>query len=268
MIETIPTQRESQAAETKLGALIVRAPVHQFASFAAALLLWELAARLLRFSFLPPVSSVVQRSLELLGQATVRGHLVASVTSLVTGYGLAVVAGIALGVLMGRFRRVNAALDIYLDALLAAPSLIYVPVLFTLLGVSRSTQTAVVFIYAVFVIAANTAAGVRQVDHDLVDMARSFGASRVRVLRRVILPGALPLILSGLNIGVSRGVKGMINGELFIALVGLGALIRRYGSRFDAEGVFGVLVFVAIIALVAAAVAAWTEARLTAWRRE
>jgi NitT/TauT family transport system permease protein len=186
-------------------------------------------------------------------------------SSLAVGFGLAVAVGLPLGALMGRYRAVEHLFDLYLYAFLATPNLIYVPILFALFGVGREAQVALVFLYAFFVILANTMTGVQASDAALEEMARSFGAREPHLLRRVVLPGALPMVMAGLRLGMGRAVKGMINGEMFIALTGLGALIRTYGGRFEADKVLGVLLVIVALAVAAVGLVQALERRMTRW---
>ena len=248
--------------------LLHRGGRHDFTSatsLVAGILLWELAGHLLGFAFLPPLSEVLRATWRLTLDGELPVCLSASLLSLLAGYVLAVGFGVPLGLLMGRFRTVEHLLDPYFSAFLAAPSLVYVPVLFALFGVSRLTQVSVVFIYAFFVIATNTMSGIRSVKRTHVEMARSFGASELALWHRVFLPGALPLIAAGLHLGLGRGIKGMINGEMLIAFVGLGALLRRYGGRFDAADVLGILVVVVAVALIGDLLLRRVERRLVHW---
>jgi NitT/TauT family transport system permease protein len=96
-------------------------------------------------------------------------------------------------------------------------------------------------------------------------MARSFGAEDLALFRRVIIPGATPLIMAGVRLGAGRAVKGMVNGEMFIATVGLGAIVSQAGDRFDAETVLAVLVLLVLVSLGLNAVIRAVDARLTAW---
>jgi NitT/TauT family transport system permease protein len=192
-------------------------------------------------------------------------NLGASVTALGIGYGLALLVGIPLGVLMGRYRTVEYLFEPYINALLATPSLLYVPIFFGIFGVSRATQVAVVFTYSAIIITVMCMSGVRTVDAGLVEMARAFGASERQLLVRILIPGSLPMVMAGLRLGMGRAVRGMINGEMLIVLVGLGALVRQYGSRFDAASVFGILLVVIAVALVCTASVQWLERRVTRW---
>jgi NitT/TauT family transport system permease protein len=211
---------------------------------------WEVAGRALHFSFLPPFSDVLRAALELITSGQILGYLGASLVSLMVGYGLAVSSGVLLGLLMGRYRWVEYIFEMYINAFLAAPKIVFVPILYALFGVGRGTQVAVVFLSAFFIIVINTMGGIRNVDVSYVEMARAFGASERQLFWKVLLPGALPLTMAGLRLGMVRGVKGMIKGEMFIAVFGLGALLRKYGSRFDSERVFAILLVVISVALI------------------
>lgn len=226
---------------------------------------WEVAGRTLGYTFLPPFSSVVRTTVSMIMGGEILGDLAASLAGLVVGYVLAAALGIAVGFLMARYRRIEHLLDVYLYAFLAAPKIVLVPVLMAIFGVNRTVQAAVVFLSAFFIIVANTMSAFRTVDASYVEMARSFGASDTQLLRRVLFPGALPLTMAGLRLGMGRAVKGMINGEMFIAIFGLGALLRRYGGRFDAERVFAILLVVVAVALFCYSLVYAAERRMSRW---
>lgn len=226
---------------------------------------WELGGRLFHYAFLPPFSDVLGASAELIATGQILPDLAVSLAGLAAGYGLAAVFGVALGLLMGRYRKVEYLLDLYVNAFLAAPKIVFIPILFAVFGVGRPSQVAIIFLSAFFVIVANTMSAVRSVDPTYVEMARSFGAQERQLISRVLIPGALPLTMAGLRLGMGRAVKGMINGEMFIAVFGLGGLLRTYGSRFDAEQVFAVLLVVIVVALACSSVVQAIERHVTRW---
>ena len=234
-------------------------------SLTAGALLWEAAARRLHWPFLPPLTAVLTRLYRLTVSGQILANLGRSLGALAAGYALAVVVGIAVGLWMGRYRLMQSLLEPVVHALLATPKIALVPVVYAFFGLSRSTQVAVVFLNAVFIIAINAMAGLRGVNPAAVEMARSYGASPAQVFWRVLLPGSLPLTLAGLRLGMGQAVKGMITGEMFISLFGLGALLRLYGGRFDSAGVFAVLLVVVAVALLGTALIGLVERRLTAW---
>jgi NitT/TauT family transport system permease protein len=219
-------------------------------SLGAGAAAWEMTARLVGRFPLPAPSAVVLAAVAMARDGGLLLAVAASLGSLVLGFLGAAVLGVGLGVLIGRSLTVERMLDIYLDAVMSAPTLVYVPVLFALFGASRASQVAVVFAYAFFVIVETTSAGVKQTDGRLIDMARAFGASEQQVFTAIELPAAAPFVLTGLGLGMTRAVKGMVVGEMVIALSGLGAMLRSRGARFDLEGVLALLLVIVMVSVV------------------
>lgn len=239
---------------------------HRTAAFVLIALAWEVTAVLLRFPFLPPFSSVLVALWQLTVDGEILGHLLPSLASLLLGYALAAGLGLATGALLARHPLLDRVLDPYVSAMLAAPNLVFVPILAALLGVGRPTQVAVIFLYAFFLVTATTVAAIRMADGALVAMARSFGAGDRQLFWKVVAPSSAPMILGGLRIGLVRAVKGMIGGEMLVAMTGLGALARTYGSRFDAERALAVLLVIMAVALAGAALIEALEWRWAGWR--
>ncbi|SEG99807.1 NitT/TauT family transport system permease protein [Nonomuraea solani] len=234
-------------------------------SLAAGALAWELVGHLAGVSFFPPLSTVLARLADLVSSGLIVAGLADSLVNLVLGFALSLAAGLVIGVAMGRYRKVEAALGVYVYALLTAPSLVFAPIFFSLLGEGRGSIVAVVVMYAMFVIVINTASAIQSVPAHLVEMARSYGASERQVLLRVMLPAAAPMIMAGVRLGVGRAVTGMINGEMFIAVVGLGRVVTQAGGRFDGAGVLAVLLVIIAVALGAVALVQAADRRITRW---
>lgn len=237
--------------ESIVGEVVVEGAAgwHAAVSLGAGAAVWELLARMgVGFPF-PAPSAVLGATATMVRDGGLLPALAASLGSLLIGFLAAAVLGVALGVLIGRSSTVEHLLDVYLDAVMSAPTLVYVPVMFALFGVSRASQVAVVFAYAFFVIVDTTAAGVRQTDRRLVDMAHAFGASERQVFTAIELPAAAPLVRMGLGLGMTRAVKGMVVGEMVIALSGLGAMLRSRGARVDLEGVFALLLVIVLVSV-------------------
>jgi NitT/TauT family transport system permease protein len=198
---------------------------------------------------MPPVGTIAAAFWRMVLSGEIPGSLRDSLTVFVLGFGLAVVIGVPVGLVAGRYRRAADVIDPYLYALLSVPSLLLVPVFFGMFGLGRATHVAVVFVYTFVVIAVMTRSGLATLDPALVEMARSFAASEAQILRRVLLPGALPSVIAGLQLGVGRAIRGLINVEMLMGTAGLGALLRRNAARFDAASVFGVLIVLIALAL-------------------
>ncbi|MFI6904642.1 ABC transporter permease [Nonomuraea sp. NPDC050394] len=234
-------------------------------SLAAGAVAWELIGRLSGVPFFPPLSTVAARLAEMAVDGEIFRSVADSLVNLLIGFAISLAAGLLVGVAMGRYRKVEAALGVYVYALLTAPALVFAPIFFSLLGDGRASIIAVVVMYAVFVIIVNTASAIQTVPADLVEMARSYGASERQILLRVLLPAATPMIMAGVRLGVGRAVTGMINGEMFIAVVGLGHIVTEAGGRFDSASVLAVLLVIIAVALGAVWLVQAVDRRLTGW---
>jgi NitT/TauT family transport system permease protein len=231
------------------------------ASIVVTALVWEAAARMIASPVFPPCSAVIAALGTIARDGQVFADVAASLTAFAVGFGAAMGAGAAVGAAMGVSSRVDDVLGPYLDAGLASPMLVYVPVLVTIGGASRATEAATVFLYAVFAIAAYARAGVRGASAPLVEMARAFGATRGQVFRRVVWPGARPNVVAGLRVGLALAVKGLVTGEMLIASTGLGALIRLYGGRFQPARVLALLLVIVAITRLATSALGQIERR-------
>jgi NitT/TauT family transport system permease protein len=231
-------------------------------------ILWEVLARIWQFSFFPPLSAVIVRLGQMISQGLILDPLLNSLINLAIGFAISAFFGILIGMLMGAYAKVEAALDIYVYALLTAPSLVFAPIFFSVFGLGRASIIGVVIMYTMFIIIVNTAGAIKSVPYPLIEMGRSFCATDRQLFRRIILPSAVPLILAGLRLGAGRAVKGMINGEMFIAVTGLGAVVMNAGKRLDAAGaesVLAVLIVIVFVAIGAVKVVQLIDKRLTAW---
>jgi len=230
--------------------------------------LWELAGRMLDSVLIPPLSQIGAAWWKLLSSGKLLSNLTLSLTTLAAGFVLAVLIGIVVGVLMGRFRAVEHFLDLYVNALMSAPMTAFVPVLILWFGLGVQSRIAVVFLFAVFVIIINTMTGVKQVDRVFVEMARSFGAREKEVFFKIILPAAMPAIMAGVRLGMGRAVKGMVTAEMLLTLTGIGAMIMQYGSSFATDSLFAVILTILMVAMITLKLVQWVDRWLTGWKVE
>lgn len=160
------------------------------------------------------------------------------------GFGICIVAGIPLGLLMARSRIVELALEPYVNALYATPRLALIPVLILWLGVTFQLRIAVTVVSGLFPIILNTYLGAREVDPNLVDAGRAFAANRWQIMRTVIFPGSLSYTFAGVRIGLGRAFIGIIVAEIETSALGIGNLISH-----DANNIRMAAMWVAIISL-------------------
>jgi NitT/TauT family transport system permease protein len=227
--------------------------------------IWEALGWGLGLQWLPPFSRVMEALVQFLHSGVILANIGTSLQALMIGFGLSLIMGLVVGGLMGRYRHVEKALDVYVHALFVCPSIVFAPVFFAIFGLSDASRVAIIVVYAMFVIVINTATAIRTVDPSLVEMARSFGCREHQIFARILLPASLPLVFAGIRLGMGRAVKGMVNGEMLIAFVGLGALAQKYGAQFDAAKVFAIAMVVLIIGLITNWFVQTFENRLTRW---
>lgn len=226
---------------------------------------WEIAARSAKLLLVPTFSGTIAGVVQLIADPKVWTAFLISNQALVIGFVLAVLLGIPLGLAAARFRRVEGFVDPYLNILLVTPMAALIPILLMSLGIGLASRVFLVVVFSIPVIIVNSRAGVRQVDPSLIEMATSFGAGEREVWRKILLPGALPAIMTGVRLGLGRGVTGMVIIELLMVAVGIGGLILNYQGRFQANLLYGLVVLVVIEALVLVSAVRAIERRLAPW---
>ena len=229
-------------------------------------LLWEIAGRTGNTRLLPPFSIVVVAWFELLVSGQLFRALSISLQAMALGYVLSVLFGVPLGLLMGRYRRLESFLDIYMTALLTVPMISFIPFLVIAFGLGLHSRVWIVFLFAFVIIAINTTAGVRNVDATLTEMARSFGARESDLFLKVILPAALPMIMAGLRLGMGRAVLGMVTSELILAVVGFGAMLMTFSASYNSPALFATILTIVLLAVALLAVIQYLDRRLMPWR--
>ncbi|MPZ22973.1 MAG: ABC transporter permease subunit [Dehalococcoidia bacterium] len=220
-------------------------------SVLVVLVLWEIAGHLEVSFMLPPLSDVISAMVDVWGRSDVQQSVLDTARSLAIGFTMAITGGIAVGLLMGRFRVAEWAFDMYVNLFLSLPLIALIPIFLLLFGFGERAVIAIVVVYTFFVVVVNTFTGVRSVDNSLVEMAESFGAREHQLVRRVVLPAALPLMLTGVRIGVGRSIKGIIIAEQVVGLVGIGGLIQRYGGAFQIEELYAIIIPIGLFGLLA-----------------
>ncbi len=225
-------------------------------------LAWELVGRTQNSALFAPISRVVGKLAELLGNRDYIASFVESLGAFVIGLTLALALGVLLGALMGRYEKVGLPGIVYISIFLAVPMSTVIPVVVVTAGVGLAARAVVVFLFAFFEIAWNAYLGVRFPDRSQVEMATSYGASERQMFTRVLLPGALPAIMAGIRLGTGRAFIGMVAAELLLASVGIGLLVRRYQSRFQAPELLATVLLLLLIAALVIALLKYVEKRL------
>jgi NitT/TauT family transport system permease protein len=231
-------------------------------SLAVWALVWELIGRAQLSSIVPPLSSVIEASFTVVPTEKFRTAALISLRSFGLGMALAVAVGIPLGILMARTRSIGRILGMWVNIFVSAPISALVPLLMAVVGIGEATVVVTVFLFAVFVITLDTQVGISHADRSLVEMARSFGATRGQMYRKVLLLSALPEILAGLRLGAIRGVKGVVIGQLLVAILGVGELFELYSNHFLMEEFWALVIMVFLFAFAVSEAVALAERRV------
>jgi len=240
--------------------------VVRLGAIAVVLGVWELFGPTLNKLILRPPSDIFRAFFELIANGELQDAMGQSFRELFGGLAVALAVGLVLGVASGRWRFVYNAIDPLVSALYSVPSVALVPLIAVAFrSVGDAPRIATVALFAVFPILINTQQGVRNVDRQLLEVARSFNTSERRLWTDVILPSAMPYVLAGVRLAIGRGLIGMIVAEFFIGLVGLGYLIISYENVFRIDRMFVPVIVVATMGILMMGFVQWLEGRIAPW---
>ena len=233
-----------------------------FFSLVVWFIVWEIVGQAKLSTIVPPFSSVVIAGFTIVPTEKFSKAVMISLRSFSIGMALALVIGIPIGVLMARVASLGKVLGMWVNIFVSAPISALVPILMAVIGVGETTVVVTVFLFAVFVVLLDTQVGIKQADRSLVEMAHCFGAKRHQVYTKVLLLCALPEILAGVRLGVIRGVKGVVIGQLLIAILGVGELFELYSQHFLMEEFWALVIIVFMFAFALSEAVALLERRV------
>lgn len=225
-------------------------------------ILWEIVGQSGVTFFIPPLSEVITTLFSVIGTPAFQTALSETAYAFSIGVIAAICIGIPVGILMGKNRLVDEMLLPWVNVFLSAPLTALVPVLMVLFGFGMKSIIITTSLFAIWIIILNSRAGVRQINHSLVEMANSFGASPMDAFFKIYFWAALPEILGGVRIGVIRAVKGVIIGQLLISIVGFGALFELYSANFLMGHFWAVLIVLFALAFTISEFLAYLERRV------
>lgn len=235
--------------------------VPKMASLLVWIVLWEIIGRFDLVMLFPPFTEVLAAIGEVVTSRSFGETMRITLLSYFSGIGLAIVVGIPLGFLMGLVPAADRMLNIWVNTFLSAPLSALVPVFMILFGLGTPTVIVTVFMFAVWIIVLDTSAGVQHITRSLMEMAESFQVNRFKRIRMMIL-SALPEILAGVRLGMVRGVKGVVIGQLLVSIIGVGALFSLYQQNFLMARFWALVVILFICALTLAEGIARLEKRV------
>lgn len=203
--------------------------------------LWEVVGRAGLSELFPPMTNVLARLGEIVPTESFGHALGITARAFAIGAGVSIALGVPIGVMMGRWRMADAVLMPWVNIFVSAPLSALVPAIMAVFGFGETTITVIVILFAVWIVILDARAGARAISPSLVEMARSYGATRTQAFIKIYIWAALPEILAGIRLGLVRAVKGVIIGQLLVSVVGFGHLFELYSSNFLMEHMWALL---------------------------
>ena len=267
------TARSRAAASARVASF--RRPALRASSIGLFLLAWHVATLwdvdfYVRFQNIPSPGDVLAEAIELFGSPGFYVHILASLERIWLGFGIATVLGVGLGLLIGRFGLAQDTLFPPIELFRPIPAVAWVPISIMLWPTERSSIVFITTLGAFFPIVLNTIHGVEGIDRQLVRAATSLGAGRAAIFREVVLPGALPSIVTGMSVGMGVSWICLISAEMISGQFGVGYFTWvAYGIVKYSQIVVGMLT-IGVLGMLSSALIRWGGARCMPWlpRRE
>jgi ABC-type nitrate/sulfonate/bicarbonate transport system permease component len=233
-------------------------------------LLWEYGVKFFEIKpiILPPFSAVVGQIPEMHEEGILIPSLLFSLRIYLIGMFLSIAVSIPLGLVLGGVKVLDRIVSPYLWVIYTTPLLILMPLILLWVGINDTARILLVFVSAVPAIVVVVMEGVKTVDISLLRAAKSFGAGRTTLFRKVIFPATIPFIATGVKMGVSRGLIGLFVGEFFSSARGIGYIIELAGKIFNMPRVYAMLFMFVLFSMTMVGAAQYLERRLSRWRSQ
>lgn len=256
--------------ERRRGSFVSQDVLYRYVIPAASVLVflavWEWVGSISNRALFARFSAVVGAWVQLLTSGELFAALSISLQALVLGFALAVLVGVPLGIIVGRYTTMDRLTDFYLTVLLASPMITFMPLLILIFGLSIGGRVALVFLFSVVTITVNTKVGIQSVPPQYLELARSMGCTQRQIMTKVLLPGTLPAIFAGLRIGAARAVLGMLLSEMSFNSVGMGGAMLRFQAMWMVPELYAGVLTIIMVALTMIWLLSRLEAHVLRWR--
>lgn len=239
-----------------------------FVGIAGLIVLWELIARMGFVSplFLPAPSVIVTTGWEMLVNGEIMSNLTASLYRIIIGYAIGSVLGILIGLILGFFKVADAVGTPIVYSIYPIPKIALLPLFILWLGIGELSKVTIIALGVFFPVVINTFSGVKNVDPLLIKAAVTFGSNRFNVIRKVILPGALPMIFAGLKLAAGTSLLLLVSAEMIAAQEGLGSMVLHYGNLMITSKLMVGVAILSILGLSFNKFLKWLETKLIPWK--
>jgi NitT/TauT family transport system permease protein len=229
------------------------------------LVVWEIVGSGINPVLFTTPSAVAKAAVQMIGSGELWTYLWPSLQVLAIGFLLAAVFGIAIGLLLARYWMLDVALSVYITFLYSIPSVALVPLIVLWAGFETTAKVIILFLFAFFPIVINTYQGVKAVDPKLIEVGRAFRCSECQLWSNIVLPAALPFVVTGLRLALGRGLIGMVLADLYTAISGIGYLIVRTASTYQVNKMFVPIVTLGLLGVTLTALLRLAERYVAPW---
>jgi len=240
-----------------------------FVGLAIVAAIWEITGRFIitdRLLF-SPMSTTFVTLYHMLRSGAILPDLRVSAVEFALGYLVAAVVGISMGAWFAASSTAHRMFSATIQAGYATPIIALAPLITVILGIGIRSKVVVIASLAVFPILIGTEGALRSIDPEFIETGRAFGANRLQMLRKIIFPAAAGGVLTGLRLGVGRGIIGCVVAEFFGSTQGLGHLMLYYSDSFQTSKALAVVVLLAAIGVFSNSILLAVERRVTPWSR-
>lgn len=262
-------QNTKQVITNRVAFLDKKIPIYaSFLGIIGLLAIWELITQLKLVSplFLPAPSAIVITGWEMIKDGEIYTNLSASLYRILIGYVIGAGLGIIIGLILGFSKWFDAIGTPIIYSIYPIPKIALLPLFVLWLGIGELSKVTIIALGVFFPVVINTFSGVKSVDDMLIKAAVTFGSSRFNVIRKVILPGSLPMIFAGLKLAAGTSLLLLVSAEMIAAKSGIGSMVLHYGNlMITTKLMVGVLVL-SILGLTFNRVLQWLENRLLPWK--
>jgi NitT/TauT family transport system permease protein len=232
------------------------------------LLLWELICRLniVPPLFLPAPTAIIADGWQMISSGELFRHLMASLTRILGGYAIGAVLGITVGLILGFSKWADAVFTPIVYSIYPIPKIALLPLIILWFGIGEMPKVAIIALGVFFPVLINTFSGVKNVDPILIKAAVTFGSNHLNVIRKVILPGALPTIFAGLKLAAGTALLLLVSAEMIAAQYGIGAMVLHYGNLMITTKLMAGVLLLSLLGLLFNRGLQWLERKLIPWK--
>ena len=234
-------------------------------SLVCVLGIWEIFGGMIDPVLFTVPSKIAVAAVGMIASGELWNYLWPSLVVLAVGLILAAIIGIAIGLLLARFRLLDVAFGSYITFLYSIPSVALVPLIVLWAGFEMTAKIIILFMFAFFPMVINTYQGVRNVDTKLLEVGRAFRCSERQLWANIVLPAALPFIVTGVRLALGRGLIGMMLADLYTAISGIGYLIVRTASTFQVDKMFVPIVTLGLLGVTLTWLLRLVEIKVAPW---